>query len=95
MAIKAILFEDPECGQICKDAFKGIKEITGKDEVEKMNITEGLKKFDLGEPEGVPFIGFVSEATGKCISKAFFHDEEGKITLQKYGGTVEKSIKTD
>ena len=94
MAIKAILFEDSECGRICEDAFEGIKEITGKDEVERMNITEGLKKFDLGEPEGVPFVGFISEATGKCISKAFFHDEEGKVTLQKYGGIVEKPTKT-
>ena len=93
MAIKAIFFEDPECGQVCDDAFEGIKEITGEGEIERMEITEGLKKFDLGEPEGTPFIGFISEATGKCINKVFFHDKEGKIILQEYGGVIKKPTK--
>jgi len=95
MAIKAILFEDQECGKICDDAFEGIKEVTGEGEIERMDIAEGVKKYDLGNPEGIPFIGFISEATGKCISKAFFHDKDGNIVLQKYPSVVEKQIETE
>jgi hypothetical protein len=43
-----------------------------------MPIQEGLKQFDLGEPEGVPFIGVISPSTGKCINKIFFQDVELK-----------------
>jgi len=89
MAIKAILFDDPECGKICSEALEAMKKVTGEGEIERMDITEGLKKYDLGDPEGVPFIGFISEATGKCINKAFFHDEEGKVVLQKYPSVAE------
>lgn len=94
MGIKAILFDDPECGVICSDAFNSLKEVTGVDEIERMSVSEGIKKYDLGDPEGVPFIGFVSEATGKCLNKAFFHDEEGKLVMQKYPSIAEKKIET-
>lgn len=94
MAIKAILFDDPECGVICDDAMESIKQVTGVNEIERMSITEGLKKYDLGDPEGVPFIGFISEATGKLLSRSFFHDEDGKIIIQKYPSIVEQTVQT-
>lgn len=94
MAIKAILFYDPECGIPCDDALDSIKKVTGAGEIERMELSEGLKKYDLGTPEGVPFIGFVSEATGKCINKAFFHDEEGNLVIQRYPSIAEKKVET-
>jgi len=92
MAIKAILFYDPECGVPCDDAFESIKKVTGVGEIERMDITEGLKKYELGDPEGVPFIAFISEATGKCINKAFFHDENGNLVIQRYPSIADKKI---
>jgi len=90
MAIKAIIFTDPECRKICDDAIQAVKDQTGEGEIEVMDVTEAVRKgYDLGDPEGVPFLGFVSESTRKCINKAFFHDEQGKIILQRYGSEVE------
>ena len=94
MAIKAILFYDPECGVPCDDAFEAIKKVTGVDEIEQMTVTEGLRKYDLGTVEGYPFIGFISEATGKCLNKAFFHDEDGNLVIQRYPSIVEQKVET-
>lgn len=92
MAIKAILFDDPECGTLCDDAFEDLKELTGEGEIERMDLTEGIKKYDLGNPEGTPVLAFISEATGKCINKIYFQDEDGKIALQKYPSVIETKI---
>ena len=90
MAIKAIIFTDPECQKLCSDAVDSMKEYIQKGEMEVMEIGEALKQgYDLGDPEGVPFIGFMSESTKKCINKAVFHDEEGRVVLQRYVSEVE------
>lgn len=92
MVIKAILFYDPECGVPCDDAYESVKKATGAGEVERMELSEGLKKYELGTPEGVPFIGFISEATGKCLNKAFFHDEDGNLVIQRYPSIADQKI---
>ena len=90
MAIKAIIFTDPECEKLCDDAIDSMKEYVEKGEMEVMEIGEALTQgYDLGEPEGVPFIGFVSDSSRKCLTKSFFHDEDGKVTLQRYGAELE------
>lgn len=73
MGMKVVLFTDEECLP-CDDAREAMKEYIEKEEVEVMDIHEGLKKFDLGEPEGVPFLGVISPSTGKCINRVFFQD---------------------
>ncbi len=90
MAIKAVIFTDPECRKVCDDAIESMEEYITTGEMEVMEIGEALKQgYDLGDPEGVPFIGFISESSKKCLTKSFFHDEEGKITLQRYGAELE------
>jgi hypothetical protein len=90
MAIKAIIFTDPECQKLCNDAIESMKEYIEKGEMEVMEITEALRQgYDLGDPEGVPFIGFVSESRKKCLTRSFFHDEDGKVTLQRYSSELE------
>ncbi|GAI00777.1 unnamed protein product [marine sediment metagenome] len=90
MAIKAVIFTDPECKKPCDDAIESMAEYIAKGEMEVMEISEAIRQgYDLGEPEGVPFIGFISESSKKCLTRSFFHDEEGKITLQRYGAEVE------
>jgi len=90
MAIKAIIFTDPECEKLCDDAIDSMKEYIEKGEMEVMEIGGALGEgYDLGDPEGVPFIAFVSESSKKCLTKSFFHDEDGKITLQRYGAELE------
>lgn len=90
MAIKAVIFTDPECLKVCDDAVASMEEYIAKGEMEVMEIDEGHRQgYDLGNPEGVPFIGFISESSKKCLTKSFFHDEEGKVTLQRYGAQVE------
>lgn len=73
MGMKVVLFVDNECTP-CDDAAEAMKEYIEKEEVEVMDIHEGLKQFDLGEPEGVPFMGVISPSTGKCLNKIFFQD---------------------
>ncbi|MBA7681058.1 hypothetical protein ES703_89386 [subsurface metagenome] len=73
MGMKVILFTDQECPP-CDDAREAMKQYIEKEEVEEMDIHEGLRQYDLGEPEGVPFLGVVSPSTGKCINKVFFQD---------------------
>lgn len=73
MAMKVILFIDEECPP-CDDAREAMKQYIKNEEVEVMPIQEGLKQFDLGNPEGVPFIGVISPSTGKCINKIFFQE---------------------
>jgi hypothetical protein len=90
MGIKAIIFTDPECATVCEDAVASMKDYIESGEMEVMEIGEALEKgFELGEPEGVPFIGYVSERTKKCLSKAMFHDEGGNIVVQRYVTEVE------
>ena len=73
MAMKVVLFIDEECPP-CDDAQEAMKQYIENQEVEVMPIQEGLKQYDLGEPEGVPFMGVVSPSTGKCINKIYFQD---------------------
>ncbi len=73
MGMKVVLFVDNECPP-CDDAAEAMKEYIEKEEVEVMDVHEGLRKYDLGEPEGVPFLGVISPSTGKCINKIFFQD---------------------
>ncbi|MBA7703327.1 hypothetical protein ES703_112109 [subsurface metagenome] len=73
MGMKVVLFTDSECPP-CDDAAEAMKEYIEKEEVEIMDIHEGLRQYDLGEPEGVPFLGVISPSTGKCINKVFFQD---------------------
>lgn len=90
MAIKAIIFTDPECEKLCSDAIDSMSEYVEKGEMEVMEVGEAISQgYDLGDPEGVPFIGFISESSKKCLTKSFFHDEEGKVTLQRYGAELE------
>jgi len=90
MAIKAIIFTDPECQRLCDDAIESMREYIQKGEMEVMEISEAQRRgYDLGDPEGVPFIGFMSESSKKCLTRSFFHDEDGKVTLQRYGGELE------
>jgi hypothetical protein len=76
MAIKAVLFTDPECIQRCIDARQVVKKYLETGEIEEMDVSEGLKKFNLGEPGGVPFIGIIAESTGECITQVYFPDDE-------------------
>lgn len=94
MGMKAVLFTDPECGKVCVDAESAVKKYMEAGEIEKMEIREGLKKYDLGEPEGVPFVGFISESTGKCVNRMFFHDEKGEVMIQPYPSVSEESVET-
>lgn len=73
MGMRVVLFTDAECVP-CDDAVEAMKQYVEKEEVEVMDIHEGLKQFDLGEPEGVPFLGVISPSTGKCINRIFFQD---------------------
>ena len=73
MGMKVVLFTDENC-EPCDDAAEAMKQYIEKEEVEVMDIHEGLRQFDLGEPEGVPFLGVISPSTGKCINRIFFQD---------------------
>ena len=73
MPMRTILFVDPECPP-CEEAREAMQEYIQADEVEVMDIREGLQQFDLGDPEGVPFVGVISPSTGHCINKIFFQD---------------------
>lgn len=73
MGMRVILFNDEDCAP-CDDAVEAMKELIEAEEVEVMDIHEGLDQFDLGEPEGVPFLGVISPSTGKCINKVYFQD---------------------
>lgn len=73
MAMKVILFIDKECPP-CDEAREAMEQYIEKEEVEEMDVHEGLRQYDLGEPEGVPFLGVISPSTGKCINKIFFQD---------------------
>jgi hypothetical protein len=79
MPMKVVLFTQPEC-PVCDEAVEVMKPYIQKGEVEVMDVTEGLKHYDLGEPEGVPFMGVISPSTGKVINKIFFRSapEEGQ-----------------
>ena len=95
MGMKAILFTDPECGQVCVDAEVAVEKYIEAGDVEKMEIKEGLQQFDLGEPEGIPFVGFISESTGKCVNKMYFHDEGGQLIVQPYPSVSEEPVSTE
>ena len=73
MGMRVILFNDEECVP-CDEAIEAMKQYIEADEVEVMDIHQGLKQFDLGEPEGVPFLGVISPSTNKCINKIYFQD---------------------
>ena len=73
MGMKIVLFTDAECPP-CDDAAEAMKEYIEKEEVEVMDVHEGLRQFDLGEPEGVPFLGVISPSSKKCINKIYFQD---------------------
>lgn len=76
MAVKAILFVDPECGRRCDLAREKLKPYLDSGEVEEMEVTEGLKRFNLGDPVGVPFIGIIAESTGECITQVYMPPED-------------------
>lgn len=85
MALKGFLIVDPECGQPCNDAVEAMKEQIGAEEIEVLEPSEAIRRgIDLGTPDGLPFVCVQSEATGKCLTKMYFHDEEGKLILQPY-----------
>jgi hypothetical protein len=85
MALKGYLIIDPECSQICDDAIKAMKDQIGAQEVEVLEVAEAIRRgIDLGEPEGVPFVCIHSETSQKCLTKMYFHDEEGKVVIQPY-----------
>jgi len=85
MALKGYLIIDPECGEICEDAITAMKDYIGADEVEVLEASEAVRRgLDLGSPEGVPFVCVQSETSGKCLTKMYFHDEDGKVVLQPY-----------
>lgn len=91
MALKGYLVIDPECGPICADAIEAMRVQIGADEIEVLEVAEAIRRgLDLGEPEGIPFVCVYSEASKKCLTRMFFHDEEGKVVLQKYPTTYEK-----
>jgi len=73
MGMKVVLFTDEECPP-CEDAKEAMKEYIEKEEVEVMDVHEGLRQYDLGDPDGVPFLAVVSPSTGKCINKIYFQD---------------------
>jgi len=76
MAIKAYLFTDEECGQRCDIARETARKYLDSGEIEEMDIHEGLEKFNLGEPAGVPFIGIIAESTKECISQIYIPTDE-------------------
>jgi hypothetical protein len=78
MAIKAYLFVDEECGRRCDIAREKLQAYLDTGEVEEMDIREGLTKFNLGDPAGVPFIGIIAESTGECISQVYIPTEEAE-----------------
>ncbi len=88
MAMRAILFIDEECPP-CQDAIEGLKEYIDVEEVEVMPIQEGLKQFDLGKPEGVPFLAIISPSTGQCINKIYFQDVELKEIVSETASETE------
>jgi len=85
VAWKGYLIIDPECGKICDDSIEAMKEYIGAEEVEVLEVTEALRRgIDLGNPEGLPVVCVHSEATNKCVTRMYFHDENGNIILQPY-----------
>ena len=78
MAIKVYLFTDPECTVACDRAREMLRSYFETGEVEEMDIGEGLKRFNLGEPAGVPFLGVIAESTKECIAQVYIaEDNEG------------------
>lgn len=80
MGIKAYLFTEPECVKRCDEAREKIKSYLQNGEIEEMDVTEGVKKFNLGDPAGIPFIGIIAESTGECITQVYFPDKEEEPT---------------
>lgn len=76
MGIKAYLFTDDECGRRCDIAREKIRQYLESGEVEEMDVHQGLEKFDLGEPAGVPFLGIIAESTKECISQIYIPTDE-------------------
>jgi hypothetical protein len=71
MGMDVILFIDEECPP-CLDAQEAMIQYIEAEEVKVMPIQEGLKQFDLGQPEGVPFLAVISPSTKKAINKIYF-----------------------
>lgn len=95
MALKGYLIIDPECGQICDAAIEAMKKQIGAEEVEVLEAAEAQRRgIDIGDPEGVPFICVHSEASQKCLTKMYFHDEEGNVVLQPYPSVSEEPVET-
>lgn len=95
MSMKVILFTDEECTP-CDEAREAMKQYIEQEEIDVVDIHEGLRQYDLGEPEGVPFLGVVSPSTGKCINKIFFQDVGIKeITLEAQVEEQEQHAETD
>ncbi len=76
MAVKAVLFTDPECVERCERARQKLQKYLANGDIQEMLVTEGLKQFDLGDPVGVPFLGIVADSTGECLTQVYFPDEE-------------------
>ncbi len=76
MAVKAVLFTDPECVERCERARQKLQKYLANGDIQEMLVTEGLKQFNLGEPAGVPFIGIIAESTRECITQVYFPPEE-------------------
>ena len=68
MPMKVVLFTQPEC-PVCDEAVEVMKPYIQKGEVEVMDVTEGLKHYDLGEPEGVPFMAVISPSRDRRFSE--------------------------
>lgn len=95
MALKGYLIIDPECGQVCDDAIEAMKEQIGADEVEVLEVAEAQRRgIDIGNPEGVPFICVHSDASQKCLTRMFFHDEKGEVIIQPYPSVSEQPVET-
>jgi hypothetical protein len=78
MALKGIFFVDEECGRRCDIAREKLRPYLDTGEIEEMDIREGLRRFNLGDPVGVPFIGIIAESTGECISQVYIPTEEAE-----------------
>ena len=95
MALKGYLIIDPECGQVCDDAIEAMKDQINAEEVEVVEVAEAQRRgIDIGDPEGVPFICISSERSQKCLTKMYFHDEEGNVVLQHYPSVSEEPVET-
>lgn len=79
MAIKAYLFTNEDCIERCRQARDKLHGYIQSGEIQEMDVYDGLAKFNLGEPGGVPFIGIIAESTGECISQIYLNPDNNPV----------------